>query len=145
MLPECSTNFMNPLNQFIILPIDLTCGTSHFHDSGPLPKATSWIFQTNFIHLFTLHGFVISLLASSIRVVCLPVCFVFTLKHVALTSNFLWSFITITQTRKQVVPVLLWSLITTHRSKQHIPNVVGVVNPVDLKVQCGCGFDCEEC
>ena len=36
-----------------------------------------------------------------------------------------------------VVPIVLWSLITVHQSKQHKPNVVGVQNLVDLGVWCG--------
>jgi hypothetical protein len=36
-----------------------------------------------------------------------------------------------------VMPIVLWSLITIHQSKQHKPNVVGVHNLVDLGVWCG--------
>ena len=45
------------------------------------------------------------------------------------------------QSRKQALPILLWSLIIVHQSKQHKPNVVGVCNRMDLRAQCGCGFD----
>ena len=33
------------------------------------------------------------------------------------------------------MPVLLWSLIIVHSSKQHVPHVVGAHNFVDLRVQ----------
>ena len=50
MLPECSTNFMNLLYEF--LQTNLTCGRPQFHNRGPLPLTTSWISQTNFINIF---------------------------------------------------------------------------------------------
>ena len=43
---ECYAKFMNLLKQ----------GTPQFHDNEPLPPATSWIFQTNFINIFSLCG-----------------------------------------------------------------------------------------
>ena len=43
-----------------------------FHDSGPLPLATSWIYQTNFVNLFALLCFSYSqLLAFTFRIHCL--------------------------------------------------------------------------
>ena len=59
-------------------------------------------------------------------------------------SNFLWPFITISQSQKLVVSVLLWSLIIVHQSKQQKIQCSGVRYFVDLRMQFGCGFDCRK-
>ena len=54
---------------------NLTCGTLEFHGSGPLPWATSWIFQTKQFWCF-------QLLASSFRILCFSVCNIWLLVRV---------------------------------------------------------------
>ena len=92
-----------------VLPISrtgLSCGRAQFHDSGPFALPTSWILQINFINLFALYDFCILNLSTSClpivhslpsRCSSVPLCCVSTWKPLALTSNFLWSFITISQ------------------------------------------------
>ena len=73
----------------------------NFHESGPLPLATSWIFQINFINIFALCGFCVFnfstsrlLVSHSLSSYCslVPLCYVFTWKPLALMSIFFWSF-----------------------------------------------------
>ena len=65
---------------------NLTCDTPLFHDNGPLPLATSWTFQTNFMSLLAPYGFCILNFSTSCLLVSLslpsrcslvPLCFVF--------------------------------------------------------------------
>ena len=101
--------------------------------SGPSPLATSWIFQINLIIFFALCGFCILnfstsclLIAQSLPSRCslVPLWFVFTWKPLALKSNFLWSFNTISQSQKQAMSIFLWSLIIVHQSNQHKTHAV---------------------
>ena len=98
---------------------------------GTYPQATSWIFQTNFINL--LHFMVglwfsysqlLSFLPSKFLILCLLMfigSFLFCdyMEAYGLDVDFSLVFITVPQSWKQEVPVLLWSLITIDRSKQH--------------------------
>ena len=105
-------------------------GSKLLHENGLLFLATSWIYQTNFHKCFS-HSvvFVLSiseLLASLFRILCLLVVhwFLFVLcllgNLLALVSNFLWSFIIVPQGRKQIVLVLLKSLITIQTITLHM-------------------------
>ena len=84
-------------------------------DNWLLPLATSWIFQTNFINHFALCDFhILNLSTSQLpppHCLLVPLCLVFTSKPPPLALIFLRTFIIVPQSWKQVVSVLLWSLI----------------------------------
>ena len=77
----------------------MTSDTHQFHDIGPLPLATSWIFQTIFINIFALYGSHIPKFSTYIlvshslpsRCSLVPLCYVFSWKPLTLISMFLWS------------------------------------------------------
>ena len=90
----------------------LTCGTPQFHNIGHLPLAPVWIFQTDFISLLAICDFnnltfstscLLVLHSLPFRCPLVPLCFMFAWKPLALTSIFLWSFITIPQSWKQAL------------------------------------------
>ena len=120
MFPHDST----PLTMYLFYWVE------KFHGIGPFTFSNfmnlPYQIHKSFTTLWFLH---FQLLASRCSLV--PLCFVFKWKPLALMSIFHCSSITIPQSQE---PVLLWTLITIHQSKQHKPNVTRVRILVDLRV-----------